>query len=75
MSLLKAALMRPFLIGLAASPALAGSATQETVGLQLDRALSLPEVPTGVAVTGQGCETFGPDTHFRCHVEWNDPGD
>ncbi|WP_216903799.1 hypothetical protein [Synechococcus sp. CCY 9618] len=72
---LEASLMLPLWIGFAAFPALAAGATQESVGLQRARASSLPEVPTGVAVTGQGCETFGPETHFRCHVGWNDPGD
>lgn len=71
-SLLKTALAIPFVIGLAAAPALAGSATNESVSEQLAMQRSLSNVPDGAAITRQECTSFGPQMHFRCHVEWTD---
>ncbi len=72
-SLLKAALVVPFMLGLAAAPALAGSATNESVNEELARQRSLSDVPAGAAITRSDCTSFGPQMHFRCHVEWDDP--
>lgn len=73
-SLLKAALTLPFVIGLAAAPALAGSgsASAESVSQELARSLALANVPTGAMITTQECDSFGPQSHFRCNVHWND---
>ncbi|WP_216903797.1 hypothetical protein [Synechococcus sp. CCY 9618] len=72
-SRLKAALAIPFMIGLAAAPALAGSATNEAVNEQLALERTLSDVPDSAVVTRKDCTSFGPETHFRCHVEWSDP--
>jgi hypothetical protein len=73
-SLLKAVLVIPFLIGLATAPALAGgSATNDSVSEELARQRSLSDVPDGSTITREDCTSFGPQTHFRCHVEWDDP--
>ena len=71
-SLFKTALAIPFMIGLAAAPALAGSATNESVSEQLALERTLSNVPEGAAITRSECTSFGPQMHFRCHVEWND---
>lgn len=72
-SRLKAALAIPFMIGLAAAPALAGSATDESVNERLALERTLSDVPARAVITSKDCTSFGPQTHFRCHVEWSDP--
>lgn len=62
----------PLSFGLVAGPVSAGSASSDSVSEQLATQRSMQGVPMDARNIRTNCNSFGPQTHYRCRTTWDD---
>jgi hypothetical protein len=67
-----AALGLPLAFAIWATPASAGSRTDESTSQRLAATRSMEGVPMDATNRRTHCQSFGPSTHYRCTSTWDD---